>query len=117
MVEKPRLSLKDLANERFVLLTDAHCLTGNALSFCSRKHVVPVATSRLQQLTTVLELVRLGQGVSLVPAMVAATDEHSGRVYRHLSGEKTTRTLAMARNPNRFQTKLAKRFAEFLLFH
>jgi LysR family hydrogen peroxide-inducible transcriptional activator len=96
LADKPRLTLRDLAAEPFVLLHEAHCLTGTTLSFCSRLALAPVVTARMHQLSTVQELVRLGKT----------------RVYRSLTGDRPTRTLALAWNPLRFQSRLFKSFAK-----
>lgn len=114
LAAKAKVTMKELANERFVLLNEAHCLTGAALSFCTRRKVAPLTTAKVQQLTTVLELVRLGHGVSLIPEMAARADTSKHRVYRPIAGEKPTRTLAIAWTEHRYQTKLVKRFAEVL---
>ena len=113
LARKPRLSLKDLVTEPFVVLNEAHCLTGTTLSFCARHDAMPVVAARSHQLLTVLELVRLGQGVSLVPHM-AVPRRQDGRVYRSLAGDKPTRTVALAWNRMRYQTKLFKRFSDFV---
>ena len=114
LAKKPRLGLKDLADEPFVVLNEAHCLTGNTMSFCARHAMAPLVTGRSHQLLTVLELVRLGHGVSLIPAMAVPTGADKGRVYRSLSGDKPTRTIAVAWNRMRYQTQLFKRFVGFL---
>ena len=114
LAKKPRLGLKDLAAEPFVILNEAHCLTGNTMSFCARHSLTPLVTGRSHQLLTVLELVRLGHGVSLIPAMAVPKGTDKGRVYRTLSGDKPTRTIAVAWNRMRYQTQLFKRFVEFL---
>jgi LysR family hydrogen peroxide-inducible transcriptional activator len=62
----------------------------------------------------VLELVRLGQGVSLIPAMAVPKGRDEGREYRSLAGDKPTRTIALAWNRMRYQTQLFKRFVGFL---
>ena len=111
---KAKVTMKELSAERFVLLNEAHCLTGTALSFCTRRGVGPVVTARMHQLTTVLELVRLGHGVSLIPQMAARADASPERVYRPIAGEKPTRTLAVGWNTHRYQTKLMKRFVGVL---
>lgn len=110
LADKHRLTLKDVADEPFVLLHEAHCLSGQAVGFCARHALAPVVTARLHQLGTVLELVRLGHGVSLVPAMAAAADRHPGRVYRSLSGGKPTRTVAAVWNTMRFRSPLFETF-------
>jgi len=114
LAKKPRLELKDLSAEPFVILNEAHCLTGNTMSFCTRHAMAPLITARSHQLLTVLELVRLGQGVSLIPAMAVPTGTDAGRKYRSLSGDKPSRTIAIAWNRMRYQTQLFKRFVQFL---
>ncbi len=114
LAAKAKVSLKDLVLEPFVVLNEAHCLTGNTMSFCARHSASPLVTAKSHQLLTVLELVRLGQGVSLVPAMAVPKGRDEGRVYRSLAGDKPTRTIALAWNRMRYQTQLFKRFVEFV---
>lgn len=114
LAAKPRVTLKELTAERFVLLNEAHCLTDTALAFCTRRHAAPLVTSRIHQLATVLELVKLGHGVSLVPRMAAAADPSKHRVYRPISGDKPTRTLAVAWNTRRYHSAVFGRFVDAL---
>lgn len=114
LAKKAKVSLKDLVVEPFVVLNEAHCLTGTTMSFCARHAASPLVTAKSHQLLTVLELVRLGQGVSLVPAMAVPKGKDEGREYRSLAGDKPTRTIALAWNRMRYQTQLFKRFVAFL---
>lgn len=114
LAKKAKVSLKDLVAEPFVVLNEAHCLTGTTMSFCARHSASPLVTAKSHQLLTVLELVRLGQGVSLVPAMAVPEGKDPGREYRSLAGDKPTRTIALAWNRMRYQTQLFKRFVAFL---
>jgi LysR family hydrogen peroxide-inducible transcriptional activator len=111
---RSRVSLRDLTDQPFVLLNEAHCLTGATLGFCHRRNFSPVMTSQVHQLATIQELVRLGRGVSLVPAMAAQLDTNPGRVYRPLAGDRPTRTIALVWNRLRFQSQLFRRFVCFL---
>jgi LysR family transcriptional regulator, hydrogen peroxide-inducible genes activator len=106
LADKPKIGFKDLASERFVLLHEAHCLTGTTMAFCQRHAFSPLVTARIHQLTMVQELVRLGHGISMIPEMAAKADSSPDRVYRSLTGDKPTRTIALAWNRMRFQTKL-----------
>lgn len=110
LAEKKRVGIEDLQAYPFVLLDEAHCLTDSVVSFCRRKSFQPLAVERTSQLATVQELVSLGHGISLIPAMARAVDCSDRRIYRSLSGAKPTRTLAMVWNPYRFQSKLLDRF-------
>jgi len=109
---RKRVTIEDLADEPFVLLGEAHCLSGDVLSFCRRKSFQPVVTGRTSQLATVQELVALGHGVSLVPESAARVDTTGRRVYRSLAGEKPKRALALCWNPYRFQSRLLKNFLD-----
>ena len=111
---KARVTVDDLQDEPFVLLNDAHCLTGNALGFCQQKRFQPILTSRVNQLATIQELVALGQGISLIPAMARRADTDPRRSYRSLSGERPQRTIGLVRLTQRQPTFLFERFAEVL---
>ena len=113
LADKPRLRLKDLADVPFVLLHDTHCLSGETKQFCARHALAPVTTAHLHQLATVLELVRLGHGVSFVPEMAVRRDP--GIVFRSLGGDRPTRTLAVVWSKLRYRSPLFLRFVEALL--
>ncbi|QEL20270.1 LysR family transcriptional regulator [Limnoglobus roseus] len=110
LAKKRQVRLTDLTDEPFVLLHEAHCLSGQALGFCARHALAPLVTAQLHQLGTVLELVRLGQGVSLVPAMAAKKDRSGGRVYKPIFGEKPMRTLGVVWSKLRFRSPLFDAF-------
>lgn len=98
----------------FVSLNEAHCLSENIASFCNRRSVQPVSVERTSQLATVLELVALGHGVSIVPAMARRLDQGSKRVYRTFEGEQPTRTVAVFWNPARFHSAAVTNLREHL---
>lgn len=66
----------DLAGERVLLLDDGHCLRGQALAACRLRDADPRAGAdyRAASLETLRELVALGMGVSLLPALAARPD-------------------------------------------
>jgi LysR family hydrogen peroxide-inducible transcriptional activator len=106
LATKKKIVLADVESQPFVLLDEAHCLSENVISFCRQRQFHPLVMERASQLAMVQELVSLGHGVSMVPEMARRIDESSRRVYRSFSGEKPTRTIALASNPYRFQSKL-----------
>ncbi len=110
--EKSKLRLKDLADTPFVLLHDTHCLSGETKQFCARHALAPVTTAHLHQLATVLELVRLGHGVSFVPQMAVRRDP--GLVFRSIAGDPPTRTLAVVWSKLRYRSPLFNRFVAAL---
>lgn len=114
LTQKKAIRTADIAELPFVLLGEAHCLSDNVITFCRQKSFHPVSVERTSQLSMVQELVALGHGVSLVPAMACARDTSSSRVYRSLTGQKPTRIIAMISNPYRFHSRLVRHFQEHL---
>jgi LysR family hydrogen peroxide-inducible transcriptional activator len=96
-----KVRMQALADYPFVMLNEAHCLADSIASFCRRKSVQPVTLERTSQLATVQELVALGHGVSIVPAMARKIDLSDRRVYRSFDGETPQRTVAMMWNDHR----------------
>jgi len=96
---------------------EAHCLTTNVVSFCHQKNLFPLSIERTSQLAMLQELVSLGHGVSLIPAMAARLDTSSERIYRTLNGTKPTRTVVSVTNPYRYQSKLLTSFLEAVRVH
>jgi LysR family hydrogen peroxide-inducible transcriptional activator len=112
LADKSRVHFKDLVNVPFVLLHDTHCLAGETKQFCARHSLAPVTTAQLHQLATVLELVRLGHGLSFVPEMAAK--KIPGLVFRSLAGDGPTRTLATVWSKLRYRSPLFNRFVHAL---
>lgn len=112
LAAKEKLAVKEVETEQFVLLNEAHCLSENVLSFCHQRSFLPTVSCRGSQLQTIQELVSLGRGVSMIPAMAKELDKSKTRVYRSVAGKPPTRKIVMAWNKNRFQSQLAKNLAE-----
>ncbi len=110
LVNRPNIRLSDIEPLPFVLLDEAHCLTGNIVTFCRQRSFQPVAVERTSQLAMVQELVSLSHGVSMIPHMARVLDQSDRRVYRSLAGRKPTRKVAVVWNPYRFQSRLIAAF-------
>ena len=101
--------LSAVQDERFLLLHEAHCLSGQAEQFCARQLLEPVVTARLAQLGTALAMVRLGEGVTLVPAMATA-DRSPGIAYLRFMPDPPTRTVVAVTSPDRVRNPLLELF-------
>lgn len=97
-----------------VMLNEAHCLSENIESYCRRETIQPVSVERISQLATVQELVALGHGISIVPAMARVLDTSDRRVYRSFEGDPPTRTVCMMWNPYRYQSKWTEALRDHL---
>ncbi len=114
LARKKAITPADIAGLPFVLLGEAHCLSDNVVTFCRQESFQPVSVERATQLSMVQELVTLGHGVSLVPAMARARDGSPARVYRSLAGRRPTRTIVMISNPYRYQNQMTRNFRQHL---
>lgn len=114
LARKKSVRVADIADLPFVLLGEAHCLSDNVVSFCKQKSFHPVSVERTTQLSMVQELVALGHGVSLVPAMARARDASTARVYRSFAGRRPKRTIAMISNPYRYHSQIFRKFQAHL---
>jgi LysR family hydrogen peroxide-inducible transcriptional activator len=108
------ITAEDLRSQPFVLLDEAHCLSGHIASFCRQQQLQPLATGRTHQLATVQELVRLGHGVSFIPEMARRLDQNPGRAYRSLAPPRPSRTIAACWNPRRYQSSTARHVLDLL---
>ena len=69
LLKQRKITLEDVANEPFILMNELHCLGEQIMGFCRQQGCLPVVRCRCAQLLTVQELVALGHGISIVPAM------------------------------------------------
>lgn len=106
------IAISDVHEEPFVFLGDKQGLMDSIASFCNGNSFQPIGTTRIEQLITVQNLVAMGHGLSFVPAMATRQDVDGRIVYRKISGEQPTRTIAVCWNPYRFQGQLQKNFIE-----
>jgi LysR family hydrogen peroxide-inducible transcriptional activator len=76
LARKKRVAWSDLTGERMMVLHEMHCLGGQVSQFCTGHGLHPPIVMRGAQLSTLGATVASGLGVSIVPAMMAASDAH-----------------------------------------
>jgi LysR family transcriptional regulator, hydrogen peroxide-inducible genes activator len=62
-------------NERLLLLEEGHCLREQALSYCSLRQVDTIGTFGATSLSTLVELVAAGYGITLLPEMCLPVEQ------------------------------------------
>ena len=112
--KKRKVTLKDIEDHAFISLDSQHCLSDNIAEYCDRQSVAPVTIERTNQLQTIQELVALGHGVSVIPAMAQQLDKSKRRVYRSFAGERPKRTIALMQNPYRYEHRFVRMFKEHM---
>ncbi|HEY0943997.1 MAG TPA: LysR family transcriptional regulator [Opitutaceae bacterium] len=114
LAEKPKLGLRDIEDETFILMQEGHCLAGQALQVCQLRGFAPRVSFRSAQIETVQAFVAAGFGVSIVPAMARRPERHAGVVYRPFSGTAPRRDIGLVRRRDRPLSRAAQAFAAFL---
>ncbi len=80
-----------------LLLEEGHCLRDQALSFCALRDVETVERFGASNLTTILQMVASGMGVTLLPEMAVAVEmRNQGVQIRRLAAPEPSRTIALA---------------------
>lgn len=108
LAKRPRISLKALSNESFVLIPQAASpmLHDEIVSACRQAGFEPMLGQQAPQLSSVVSLVAAEFGVSLVPASVSQFHAE-GVIYVDLVEAKVQTKLALASREGNPSTKLA----------
>jgi LysR family transcriptional regulator, hydrogen peroxide-inducible genes activator len=127
-----QVSLTSLRGEPAVTLEEMHCLGRQIEGFCSSRHLGRTVVCRSTQLQTIVELVSLGAGYSIIPEMTAAaggrgkkSEKGEKRVkgdrggeqgcrYLRLRPARITRQIAVAWRKGRRHSVAASRFVELI---
>jgi LysR family transcriptional regulator, hydrogen peroxide-inducible genes activator len=114
LARKRKLSLGDLKDERFILLSELHCLGQQVTGYCQQHDFAPRVACRSAQIATMQRLIELGLGISLLPALTRDADLSSRRVYRELAEDPPSRPLNAVWHRQRYQSPTARLFLQQL---
>jgi LysR family hydrogen peroxide-inducible transcriptional activator len=110
LTRRRRLTIQDLAEERFILLNEMHCLGEHILNFCRAHECQPQIACRSAQIGTIQSLIALGQGISLLPDMARRADRSRSLVYRPLAKDQPRRTIAVVWHRHHYHSPMAEGF-------
>lgn len=93
---KPVPSSETLREMRLLLLEEGHCFREQALSFCNMHSVRPRELLDGSSLSTLVQMVGAGIGVTLIPEMAVAVETRSAPVsVAHFESPQPSRTIGM----------------------
>lgn len=114
LAKKKSASWSALAGERFLVLHEMHCLSGQVTQVCARQRVRPPVVMRGAQLATIAAMVRAGLGVSIVPQMMRDRDSDQRDVYLPFADHPPARDICVAWSLLRYRTNASRRLVELL---
>jgi LysR family transcriptional regulator, hydrogen peroxide-inducible genes activator len=93
---KPVPSSKMLREMRLLLLEEGHCFRDQALSFCNMKSALPRDMLDASSLSTLVQMVSAGMGVTLIPEMATVVEARSASVsVARFKNPQPSRTIGM----------------------
>jgi len=111
LTKRAKIRPADLRAEKMLVLKEMHCLSGQVAEFC------PVnlggVTVEGEQLSTLVMMVELGLGISVIPAMAARSLGRAGLVTRPLAG-RVVRPICVAMSVLRYRSNAVRAFLEML---
>lgn len=94
--DKPVPSAESLREMRLLLLEEGHCFRDQALSFCDMRSSRPRELLDGSSLSTLVQMVGAGIGVTLIPEMAVQIETRSAAVsVARFSGRQPSRSIGM----------------------
>lgn len=105
---KPVPGPQSLKEMRLLLLEEGHCFRDQALSFCDLSAKAPKEMLEASSLSTLVQMVAAGIGVTLIPEMAVKVETRSAPVaIARFANPKPSRTIGMVwRKTNPLATRL-----------
>lgn len=100
--------------ERLMLLEEGHCLRDQALAICGAVRPVAMASFGATSLTTLLQMVAHGQGITLIPEMAAAAGGIDGVRVVSFAEPVPARRIGLAWRRNSSRQHDCQALARFL---
>jgi LysR family hydrogen peroxide-inducible transcriptional activator len=92
----PAPSSETLREMRLLLLEEGHCFREQALSFCNMQSSLPREVLDASSLSTLVQMVSAGMGVTLIPEMAVAVETRSASVsVARFKNPQPSRTIGM----------------------
>jgi LysR family hydrogen peroxide-inducible transcriptional activator len=117
LARRKSVSWEQLTGERFLVLHEMHCLSGQVNRLCERQRLHPPVVMRGAQLATIAAMVCAGLGVSIVPAMMRRGDRSKQCVYLPFAANPPVRPIVAAWSLLRYRTSASRRLVEILRNH
>lgn len=106
LAKRRKVVTADVRKERFLPLSQIHCAGRQISAFYDAGKK---ATFESAQIDTILKLVNKGQGVSLLPKMAVLGSLDETLCYREISDAKVERDISMVHHPDRYLSESVRK--------
>lgn len=98
LAKRKRVRQADLAGERLVLLQEGHCLRSQALTLCSARGAAESREFQASSLSTLIQTVAAGSGITLLPKLALGVEGHPDRALTFIpfTRPEPVRTISLA---------------------
>lgn len=107
-----KVSLKDLKNEKLLLLEEGHCLRNQALSLCKLSQVGDDTDLSATSIETLRSMIAMGAGITLIPKLAVRKGESVS--YVPFSESSTNRTVGLIYRPSYGEMDLIEILVEII---
>jgi len=104
-----RVPFKEALSEPFMPLSPIHCAGRQVCDFYGEWKPEGNAVFESAQIETILKLVEQGQGVTLLPKMAALSTVNEKLCYREVDGALLERDITMVQHPDRYLGESTRR--------
>lgn len=109
LAKKRRIVAADVQKEAFLPLSQIHCAGRQIQEFYQSSSARPKASFESAQIDTILKLVGKGQGVTLLPKMAVIGNLDESLCYRKIYGAGLGRDISMVHHPDRYLSEAVRR--------
>ena len=111
---KTTVTIEELRGYPFIILQETHCLGVQLREFCHGHSLLSRVVCKTAQVSTVLQMVAEGVGVSLLPEMVLRSAPADQVVFLPIKGIQASREVALARRRDHQLSELAVLFSDLV---
>lgn len=111
---KTSVSLEEMRNFPFIVLQETHCLGVQLREFCHSHSLLNRVVCKTAQISTIMELVAQGVGISILPEMALGHAPTDQIVFLPIKGVQAEREIALVWRKEMGPSVLVQSFMELL---
>lgn len=109
-----KIKIKNLENIPFIALDEEHCFGEHVQTICYEKEINPDIVCKTWNISTIINSVSIGSGISIIPMMTALTNKPKNYVYKKLV-ENPSRAIVSVNYKKRTKKSLSLEFEKIII--